>query len=70
MCLLPSKVLELIRDEELVPINRLLRLFVENEILRLTVWDNPTNDLKRRSDPAGLLESAVAEVSRAATRYS
>ena len=42
--------------------NRLLRLLVENEILRLSVWDNPTNDLKRRSDPAGLLETAMAEV--------
>ena len=42
--------------------NRLLRLFVENEIQRLSVWDNPTNDVKRRSDPAGLLETAIAEV--------
>ena len=50
------------RWSELKAVNRFLRLLVENEILRLSVWDNPTNDAKRRSDPPALLEKGMVEV--------
>ncbi|CAK5277296.1 unnamed protein product [Mycena citricolor] len=43
-----------------------LKLLVENEIYRLTVWANPTNDPKRGSDHVerGLLEASWASVVR------
>lgn len=42
--------------------NRLLRLLVENEIFRLTVWDNPSNDVKRGLDPIGSMERVMVDV--------
>ena len=38
-----------------------LRLLVENEIFRLSVWNNPTNDLKRGVDPACVTEKAIVD---------
>lgn len=35
-------------------INNPLRLLVENEIFRLSVWANPTNDPKRGTDQTGM----------------
>jgi len=40
-----------------------LRLLVENEILRLNVWNNPTNDPKRGVDSTGTVERAMVDVS-------
>lgn len=42
--------------------NRLLCLLVENEIFRLTVWNNPLSDVKRFVDPFGSLERIMVEV--------
>ena len=42
--------------------NRLLRLLVENEMFRLTVWNNPLNDVKRLVEPYGSMERLMVEV--------
>ncbi|KAG1849308.1 hypothetical protein DFJ58DRAFT_795151 [Suillus subalutaceus] len=42
-------------------INQPLRLLIENEIFRLTVWANPSNEAKRGSDLHGLLERNMLE---------
>ncbi|KAF8891248.1 hypothetical protein BD779DRAFT_1514119 [Infundibulicybe gibba] len=44
-------------------INQPLKLLVENEIFRLTVWANPTNDPKRGADHVGSTERALLESS-------
>jgi len=44
-------------------INFPLRLLVENEIFRLTVWANPINDAKRGTDHVGTTERTMLEVS-------
>ncbi|KZT60454.1 hypothetical protein CALCODRAFT_119134 [Calocera cornea HHB12733] len=41
--------------------NELLRLLVENEIQRLIVWVNPTNDLKREQDQPATMEKSLLE---------
>jgi phosphatidylinositol 4-kinase len=43
-------------------INQPLRLLIENEIFRLTVWANPSNEAKRGSDPHGSIERNMLEV--------
>ncbi|KAJ7940268.1 hypothetical protein B0H13DRAFT_2299305 [Mycena leptocephala] len=47
-------------------LNHPLKLLVENEIFRLTVWANPTNDPKRGTDHTerGLLEASWAAMVR------
>ncbi|KAJ6502153.1 hypothetical protein C8R45DRAFT_975566 [Mycena sanguinolenta] len=47
-------------------LNQPLKLLVENEIFRLTVWANPTNDPKRGTDHTerGLLEASWAATVR------
>ena len=40
-----------------------LRLLVENEIFRLSVWSNPTNDAKRGNDHIGAVEKMIMDVS-------
>jgi hypothetical protein len=42
-------------------INLPLRLLVENEIFRLTIWANPTNDAKRGTDYVGTTERTMQE---------
>jgi len=42
---------------------QVLRLLVENEILRLNVWNNPTNDPKRGVDTIGTIEKTMTDVS-------
>lgn len=42
---------------------QVLRLLVENEILRLNVWNNPTNDPKRGADSIGIVEKTMLDVS-------
>jgi len=42
---------------------QVLRLLVENEILRLNVWNNPTNDPKRGVDSIGTVEKTMTDVS-------
>ncbi|KAI9571413.1 hypothetical protein HD554DRAFT_2187155 [Boletus coccyginus] len=42
-------------------INHPLRLLVENEIYRLTVWANPTNDANRGHDHPGTLERTILD---------
>jgi hypothetical protein len=44
-------------------INSLLRLLVENEIYRLMVWGNPSNDPKRGIDHINGAERGMNEVS-------
>lgn len=41
---------------------QMLRLLVENEILRLNVWNNPTNDPKRGVDTVGMVEKSMTDV--------
>ena len=43
---------------------QVLRLLVENEILRLNVWNNPTNDPKRGADSIVAVEKTMTDVSR------
>ncbi|KAH9071165.1 hypothetical protein EDB83DRAFT_2366879 [Lactarius deliciosus] len=38
-----------------------LKLLVENEVYRLTVWSNPVNDLKRGGDHPSYLERSMTE---------
>jgi hypothetical protein len=40
-----------------------LRLLVENEMYRLSVWDNPINDTRRRTDYLPATERTMSEVS-------
>lgn len=40
-----------------------LRLLVENEVFRLTVWTNPANDAKRGMDHVSALEKTMLDVS-------
>ena len=40
-----------------------LRLLVENEVFRLTVWSNPANDPKRGADHICQLEKTMLDVS-------
>jgi hypothetical protein len=47
---------------QLKSINTLLRLLVENEIFRLNVWNNPSND-KRSTDQTSGIERNFTEVS-------
>ncbi|KIK92048.1 hypothetical protein PAXRUDRAFT_830328 [Paxillus rubicundulus Ve08.2h10] len=42
-------------------INHPLRLLVENEIYRLTVWANPSNDVRRGHDHHGTVEQSMLE---------
>lgn len=42
---------------------QVLRLLVENEILRLNVWNNPTNDPKRGVDSICTVEKTMLDVS-------
>ena len=42
---------------------QVLRLLVENEILRLNVWNNPTDDPKRGVDSTGTIERTMVDVS-------
>ncbi|EIW84881.1 hypothetical protein CONPUDRAFT_117099 [Coniophora puteana RWD-64-598 SS2] len=42
-------------------INHPLRLLVENEIYRLTVWSNPSSDPKRGTDQVGAAERTMLE---------
>ncbi|KAF5380919.1 hypothetical protein D9615_004166 [Tricholomella constricta] len=44
-------------------INLPLRLLTENEMFRLTVWANPTNDPKRGSDQIGTVVATMLEAS-------
>ncbi|KAL5511303.1 STT4 [Sanghuangporus vaninii] len=50
-----------VAESEMKNANRLLRLLVENEIFRLTVWNNPLSDVKRFVDPYGSLERIMVE---------
>jgi hypothetical protein len=40
-----------------------LRPLVENEILRLNVWNNPTSDPRRGIDSTGTVERTMSDVS-------
>ncbi|KZT27321.1 atypical/PIKK/PI4K protein kinase [Neolentinus lepideus HHB14362 ss-1] len=44
-------------------LNEALRLLVENELFRLTVWANPCNEAKRGVDHVGSLERSLSDVS-------
>ena len=43
-------------------LNLPLRLLAENEIFRLSVWTNPSNDPKKGSDLVGNTERTLLEV--------
>jgi len=60
-----SKLIRLTEHVERGALNiaQVLRLLVENEILRLNVWNNPTNDLKRGVDNIGTVEKTMTDVS-------
>lgn len=51
-------------------INHPLKMLVENEISRLNVWANPTNDPKRGTDHVGTAERSLTEVVRQFFRVS
>ena len=61
-----SKFIGLIEriERETQSVAQVLRLLVENEILRLNVWNNPTNDPKRGVDSIGTIEKTMTDVSR------
>jgi len=42
---------------------QVLRLLVENEILRLNVWNDPSNDPKRGADSIGTVDKSMKDVS-------
>jgi len=46
---------------------QVLRLLIENENLRLNVWNNPTNDPNRGVDNIGTVEKTMANVNRLIT---
>jgi len=46
-------------------LNLPLRLLTENEIFRLSVWGNPTNDTKKGGDLVGNTERTLLDVSDA-----
>jgi phosphatidylinositol 4-kinase A len=50
-------------------LNLALRLLVENEILRLTVWSNPANDPKRGLDSFSTTERAMHDVRTVSYMY-
>jgi hypothetical protein len=64
-----SKLIGLIErvERETQNMAQVLRLLVENEILRLNVWNNPTNDPKRGVDNVGTGEKTMTDVSRLIT---
>jgi len=43
-------------------VRQLLALLIENEIVRLNVWSNPTNDPKRGADHVASIEKAMNTV--------
>ena len=43
-------------------LNQLLRLLVENELFRLSVWQNVMNDVKQSTDHVGALEKTLFDV--------
>ncbi|KZP21149.1 hypothetical protein FIBSPDRAFT_788486 [Athelia psychrophila] len=49
--------------QQLKSMNQPLRLLVENEIFRLAVWANPSNEAKRGSDHVGSSERTMLESS-------
>ena len=57
--------MELIERVERGALNmaQVLPLLVENEILRLNEWNNPTNDPKRGVDNIGTVEKTMTDVS-------
>ncbi len=40
-----------------------LKLLVENEVFRLTVWGNPVNDANRGQDHVSAVEKTMLDVS-------
>lgn len=49
--------------ERMRTLNLPLRLLVENEIFRLSVWGNPTSDSRKAADLVGNTERTLLEVS-------
>jgi hypothetical protein len=49
---------------------QVLRLLVENEIHRLNVWNNPTNDPKRGVDSVGTIEKSMTDVGDSLVAHS
>lgn len=49
---------------------QLLSLLLENEIIRLNVWSNPTNDPKRGADHVNSIERSFSDVGRCVTHAS
>ena len=44
-------------------LNLPLRLLIEHEIFRLSVWGNPTNDTRKSPDLIGSTERTLVDVS-------
>jgi len=51
-------------------LNLPLRLLIENEIFRLSVWGNPTNDGRKSPDLVGTTERTLGDVSHSVVRTS
>ncbi|KAG9318618.1 hypothetical protein JVU11DRAFT_711 [Chiua virens] len=60
-CPSDHKALRVFFATRLKNVNHPLRLLVENEMYRLTVWANPTNDTTRGHDHPGILERTMSE---------
>ena len=45
-------------------LNLPLRLLIEHEIFRLSVWGNPTNDTRKSPDLIGSTERTLVDVSQ------
>lgn len=50
-------------------VNMLLRLLIENEMNRLSVWANPSNEPKRGADYTGVIERSMTDVAHWYFRY-
>ncbi|CAA7271519.1 unnamed protein product [Cyclocybe aegerita] len=57
----PSRLSATYYAERMGSLNLPLRLLTENEISRLSVWSNPTNDVKRGADIVGNMERTLLD---------
>ncbi|KAF8969865.1 hypothetical protein BDZ97DRAFT_1937223 [Flammula alnicola] len=59
----PARLTATYYAERMRSLNLPLRLLIENEIFRMSVWGNPTNDTKKGGDLVGSTERTLLETS-------
>jgi hypothetical protein len=70
VCCLRNAKIAIVYVSRLKSINHPLRLLVENEIFRLAVWANPSNEAKRGTDHVGTSERNMLEVGSSSYQIS